>query len=98
MIEVNEYFEGNVKSLAFQGSDLPATVAVMAAGEYTFNTTQREYVTVISGLLKVKLPEQESFEDFDEGKTFIVDANKSFDLIVENYTAYLCKYEWQAGG
>lgn len=93
MLEVNEYFEGKVKSIAFQGSDLPATVGVMAAGEYTFGTSQREYMTVVSGELQVKLPGSEVFESYKDGSTFIVEANQSFDLKVPTDTAYLCKYE-----
>ncbi len=38
MIEVNEYFDGKVKSLSLHTDALPATVGVMQAGEYTFNT------------------------------------------------------------
>ncbi len=40
--ESNEYFEGNVKSTAFQSETLPATVGVMEVGEYTFGTDAYE--------------------------------------------------------
>jgi len=92
MLTVNEYFEGNVKSIAFDGGDLPATVGVMAPGEYTFNTSQKEYMTVVSGELVVKLPESEAWKSYLSGETFTVEANKSFDLKVPSETAYLCKY------
>ncbi len=93
MLDVNEYFDGKVKSIAFQTSTLPATVGVMAKGEYTFGTSQKEYMTVVSGELQVKLPGAETFQSFVDGDTFIVEANESFDLIVPQDTAYLCKYE-----
>ena len=93
MLDVNEYFDGQVKSIAFQTQTLPATVGVMAAGEYTFNTHQKEYMTVVSGELMVKLPGSDTFKRFSEGETFIVEANQSFDLQVPVATAYLCKYE-----
>jgi uncharacterized protein YaiE (UPF0345 family) len=93
MFDVNEYFDGKVKSIAFQGEGLPATVGVMAPGEYTFGTSQREYMTVVSGELIVKLPGSEEFKSFKEGTTFTVEANESFDLQVPVATAYLCKYE-----
>ncbi|HCO60564.1 MAG TPA: hypothetical protein DIT58_10265, partial [Porticoccaceae bacterium] len=32
MLDVNEYFEGRVKSIGFQTATLPATVGVMAPG------------------------------------------------------------------
>ncbi len=93
MLDVNEYFEGKVKSIAFQNDDLPATVGVMAAGDYTFGTSQKEYMTVVSGELQVKLPGSDSFESFKDGQTFTVEANQSFDLQVPVATAYLCRYE-----
>jgi len=43
MLTVNEYFDGKVKSIAFSTTTLPATVGVMAVGEYTFSTSQKEY-------------------------------------------------------
>ncbi|MDX1452457.1 MAG: pyrimidine/purine nucleoside phosphorylase [Oleiphilaceae bacterium] len=93
MLKVNEYFDGKVKSIAFQNDDLPATVGVMAAGDYTFGTSQKEYMTVVSGELQVKLPGSDSFESFKDGQTFTVEANQSFDLKVPVATAYLCRYE-----
>lgn len=93
MLKVNEYFDGKVKSIGFQTSTLPATVGVMASGDYTFGTSQKEYMTVVSGELQVKLPGSETFESFTDGQTFIVEANQSFDLKVPVETAYLCKYE-----
>ncbi len=93
MLAVNEYFDGKVKSIAFDGGDLPATVGVMAPGDYTFGTSQREYMTVVNGLLRVKLPGADGWRDFGPGDTFIVEAGQSFDLQVAVATAYLCKYE-----
>ncbi len=56
MFDVNEYFDGNVKSIAFKTETLPATVGVMAPGEYEFGTSQKETMTVVSGALTIKLP------------------------------------------
>ena len=93
MLDVNEYFDGKVKSIAFKGPRLPATVGVMAVGEYTFGTSQKEYMSVVAGELQVKLPGSDSFESFKGGDSFEVEANQSFDLIVPVETAYLCEYE-----
>jgi hypothetical protein len=38
MFKVNEYYDGRVKSLAFASPAGPATVGVMAPGEYEFAT------------------------------------------------------------
>lgn len=93
MFKVNQYFDGKVASLAFQTATLPATVGVMAAGEYTFGTSQREYMTVISGELTIQLPGESQWQRFGEGETFIVEANQEFGVKVTQDTAYLCRYE-----
>lgn len=93
MLDVNEYFDGKVKSIAFQSVSLPATVGVMKAGDYTFGTSQKEYMSVVCGELIVKLPGEDNFVSYKDGESFIVEANQSFDLKVPVDTAYLCKYE-----
>lgn len=93
MFKVNEYFEGKVKSIAFQTKTLPATVGVMAVGDYEFDTSQKEVMTVVSGQLTVKLPGSNQWQDFPAGKSFIVAANEKFQLKVAEETAYLCTYE-----
>ncbi|MBF0622660.1 MAG: pyrimidine/purine nucleoside phosphorylase [Magnetococcales bacterium] len=93
MFKVNEYFNGSVKSIGFQTKLLPATVGVMAPGEYEFGTSQKETMTVVSGALTVKLPGQEAWQTFSQNDSFKVDANQKFQLKVEIDTAYLCTYE-----
>ena len=92
MFKVNEYFAGNVMSLAFKTSDGPATIGVMAAGEYEFGTSTVEIMTVVSGKLTVKLPGSSAWKDYAAGDTFTVEANKKFQLKVASDTAYLCLY------
>ena len=53
MFKTNEYFDGKVKSIAFQSETLPASVGVMAKGEYVFSTGVKEKMTVISGALTI---------------------------------------------
>lgn len=93
MFDVNEYFDGKVKSIAFKGEQLPATVGVMAPGEYEFGTSQKEVMTVVSGELVVKLPGSDSFDSYKSGSYFTVEANQKFQLKVAVDTAYLCTYE-----
>ncbi|MCF7982108.1 MAG: pyrimidine/purine nucleoside phosphorylase [Pseudomonadales bacterium] len=93
MFKVNEYFDGKVKSIAFQTDTLPATVGVMAPGEYDFGTSQKETMTVVSGALTVKLPQQDKWQVFNSGDQFVVAANQNFQLRVAVDTAYLCTYE-----
>lgn len=46
MFDVNEYFDGKVKTIEFETSKGTATVGVMAAGEYEFGTLSVELMTV----------------------------------------------------
>lgn len=92
MFKVNEYFDGKVKSIAFQGERLPATVGVMAPGHYEFGTSQREVMTVVSGALTVQLPDSNEWHTYRAGDSFEVAANARFQLQVEQDTAYLCTY------
>ncbi|MDH5359615.1 MAG: pyrimidine/purine nucleoside phosphorylase [Gammaproteobacteria bacterium] len=92
MLDVNEYFDGKVKSISFQTTDLPATVGVMAVGEYEFGTSQKETMTVVSGTLTVMLPGSSDWQTYNSGDSFIVEANLSFQLKVTTETAYLCTY------
>jgi len=92
MFDTNEYFDGKVKSIAFQTETLPATVGVMAAGEYVFNTADKEKMTVVSGALTIKMPGEDSETTYRAGESFDVPANSSFNVKVSVDTAYLCLY------
>ena len=93
MFTVNEYFNGAVKSIAFKTETLPATVGVMAQGDYEFGTSQKEYMTVTSGSLTVILPGSDTAQTFKAGETFIVEANQRFKVTADVESAYLCLYE-----
>ncbi len=93
MFDVNEYFDGKVKSIAFQGEKLASTVGVMAPGDYEFGTSQKEVMSVVSGALSIKRPDAEEFVTFTAGQSFTVEANKKFLVQVATDTAYLCTYE-----
>lgn len=92
MFKINSYFDGKVASIAFQGDALPATIGVMAPGEYEFGTAAKETMTVVSGALTVKLPGSDAWTEFAGGASFEVPANAKFQLRVAVDTAYLCIY------
>lgn len=92
MFETNEYFDGKVKSIAFHGQYKPATVGVMAVGEYVFNTAEKEKMTVITGELVIQLAGEDTAKTYTAGQSFDVDANSSFKVIVPADCAYLCEY------
>lgn len=92
MIKVNEYFDGKVKSLAFDMAAGPATVGVLLPGEYEFGTGRPEVMTVVAGALTVKLPGSADWQEFAAGSRFDVPGESRFQLKVAVDTAYLCEF------
>ena len=93
MISTNEYFDGNVKSLAYKSATGNSTVGVMEAGEYEFGTSTHETMVVIEGEMSVKLPGATTWETYKAGTSYQIDANQKFQVKVTEQTAYLCQYK-----
>ena len=92
MLKVNEYFDGKVKSIGFEDEKGPVTSGVMEAGDYTFSTSSKEEMIVVTGALTVKRPEDAEWTTFSAGETFYVPAGVSFDVKAAQPTAYVCRY------
>lgn len=93
MFKTNEYFDGNVKSIAFETTQGRATVGVMAKGEYEFGTSTVEYMTVISGEMTVMLPGDNVWKIYKEFETFVVAKDVKFKVKVSGDTSYRCLYK-----
>ncbi|MFR9592079.1 MAG: pyrimidine/purine nucleoside phosphorylase [Rikenellaceae bacterium] len=93
MFNKNEYFDGKVASLAFEGDEGRATCGVMAAGEYEFGTSTIEIMTVISGEMEVKLPGESEYKKFKKNESFEVAKDVKFGVRTSADTAYLCLYK-----
>jgi purine/pyrimidine-nucleoside phosphorylase len=93
MFKTNEYFDGKVKSIAFETAEGPATVGVMAAGEYEFGTSTVEHMTVVSGIMDVMLPGDTEWKTFKEFETFIVPKDAKFKVKMQTDTSYRCLYK-----
>ena len=92
MLKVNEYFDGNVKSIGFANSEGRITAGVMEVGEYEFGTSENELIRVVSGCMNIQLPDADGFRAFKPGDEFSVAANKKFQVRIEEQSAYLCYY------
>lgn len=93
MFPVNEYFGGKVKSISFQTKVGPATIGVMAEGEYEFGTKKMEIMTIITGQVEVLLPGEEEWKIVSSQQTFNVPAQSSFKIRVKEDSSYLCLYK-----
>lgn len=92
MIPMNTYFDGKVTSLAFENQEGRTTVGVMLPGDYQFGTSTVEYMTVVSGKMKVRLPGDTAWKTYHPFDTFRVEKGVSFDLQIEEACAYKCVY------
>lgn len=93
MLNVNEYFDGKVKSIAVENNEGTSTVGVMVPGEYEFGTSTVEYMTVITGQMTILLPGENSWKTIKKGETFVVDKNCKFQVKILETTSYLCLYK-----
>lgn len=93
MLKVNEYFNGNVKSIALENEAGVSTVGVISEGEYEFGTATIEYMTIVSGALDVLLPESQEWKKYKTGETFIVAKDKKFKVKAYEPVGYVCIYK-----
>ena len=93
MLQINEYFDGNVKSIQMVSAEGKATVGVMAKGEYSFGTSTMEIMTVISGKLEIRLPEDTDWKTYKKFESFVVPANVKFQVKALEDTPYFCLYK-----
>ena len=89
----NTYFEGKVTSRTITlASGEKKTLGVMLPGEYTFNTQAPEIMEVTAGKVNIKIAGEEAFTLYEQGSSFNVPANSSFDLEVLELFDYVCTY------
>jgi purine/pyrimidine-nucleoside phosphorylase len=92
MLKHNTYFDGAVQSLGFERNGLRASVGVIVPGEYHFGTGAAERMTVISGMLRAKLPGGD-WQNYPANTYFEIAANSGFDVqAVGGPAAYLCEF------
>lgn len=89
----NQYFDGKVQSLGFNGPEGPATVGVMESGKYSFKTQGEERISIFTGNLKIKLPGSNEWQSVEAGDSFTVPGNSSYEVDVASDTAYICFYK-----
>lgn len=92
MIQVNEYYDGAVKSMVANNKEGKFTVGVMEAGEYEFETATIEIMTVITGEMKVLLPRETEWKIYKPFDSYRIEKGDTFKLIIEETCAYRCQY------
>ena len=90
-IEHNSYFNNQVQSLASTRNGRKFSVGIISDGTHRFETGAAERMTVISGLLTVKI-DASGWVSYPAGTNFEVAANSRFDVKATGDTAYQCEY------
>ncbi|MGI6704189.1 MAG: pyrimidine/purine nucleoside phosphorylase [Clostridia bacterium] len=91
--KANIYFDGSVTvRTVFTESGERKTLGILLPGEYEFNTGSEELMEVLGGEMKIKRSGETGYTLFKEGDSFIVPANSSIKLIIENVVDYCCSY------
>ena len=92
MLKHNSYFEGKVQSVGFERNGRLQTAGVIDVGEFHFNTTAAERMTVVSGELSVRLGGGSDWRTYPAGTVFEVAAKSGFDVRAQAPAAYLCEF------
>jgi hypothetical protein len=93
MFKTNEYFDGKVKSIALESVEGKATIGVMAKGEYEFDTSSVEIMTIMAGMLSILMPGEKEWKTFKKFESFVVAKNSKFKVRADEDTPYLCLYK-----
>ena len=91
-IKHNSYFDANVQSLGFERNGRRATVGVVGAGEYRFNTDAPERMTVVSGELLARFAPGADWRAYPVGTAFEVAGKSSFEVKALEPAAYVCEF------
>ena len=92
MLKHNSYFDGGVQSVGFERNGRKMTVGVIAAGEFHFDTSAAERMTVVSGELHIRVAGTATFLHYPAGTAFEVPAGSGFDIKAPGPAAYLCEF------
>ncbi len=92
MLTHNSYFDEKVQSVGFERNGRKATVGVVDAGEFHFETGAPERMTVTSGELWARLPGEGAWRAFPAGTSFEVPGKSGFDVKAAAAASYLCEF------
>ena len=89
----NIYFDGKVTSRTVTFPDGSVkTLGIMLPGEYEFGTDKAEIMEIMSGSLKLQLPDSDEWQDIKGGESFNVPAKSRFKMQVNAISDYCCSF------
>ena len=96
MLKHNTFFDGKIQSVGFERNGRRLTAGVVDRGEFHFDTSAAERMTVTSGELVIRIG-KDSGKDGDwrryaAGTAFEVPAKTGFDIRAEEPSSYVCEF------
>lgn len=85
------YFDGRVQSLVLRTPAGLATVGVITPGTFTFDAVEEERVRVLSGTLRVRLPDRQ-WTSVGPGQMYVVAAGQRFEVETHEDVGYICHF------
>lgn len=91
--KANVYFDGKATSRTILFADgSRKTLGIFLSGKYEFKTGDKEHMEVLAGKMNVLLPSSSTWETYEEGESFDVPANSTFNVNVDKIADYCCSY------
>ena len=91
--KANVYFDGKVTSRTVEFADGSIkTLGVMQSGDYEFGTDKKEIMEILAGDCEVQFSGANTWQTFNEGDSFEVDANSQFKIKAKTLVDYCCSY------
>ena len=93
--KANLYFDGKVVSHGITLADgSRKTLGLIYPGTYTFNTAVPETMEIIAGTCRVRIADQDAWQDFAAGSAFDVPGAASFTIeVAAGITEYVCSFK-----
>ena len=89
----NVYHDGKVTSRTVVTPEGEMkTLGVMLPGTYRFSTQAPERIDVTQGSCRVKLANEQNWEDYQAGQSFDVPRDSYFEIEVTNLLDYVCHF------
>lgn len=92
MLSHNIFHDGRVQSIGYELQGRRVNAGAMLEGDFFFDISTPERMTVLSGELQVRVAGQTTFVSYPAGSSFEVAANCRLEIKVERPSAYLCEF------
>jgi purine/pyrimidine-nucleoside phosphorylase len=91
--QANVYHDGKVTSrTVITAEGEMKTLGVMLPGTYRFSTQAPEQVDITRGRCRVKLTDGQHWTPYQEGQSFSVPGDSSFEIEVDELLDYVCHF------